>query len=137
MRLGGLILKNFCDVNHFEYSGTHYMNEGNATTVYLQLVDLDKKICSDTQGVQYLRYMSDTGSSLQVTVNNIDSGDSIQKIATQNATDKSIWSFDLLSTDKIGSANIGLQLTEAGPKTSTGIMIRALNVSPVNGISFC
>jgi len=141
MRLGGLVLGNYCNINDFEYPGSLQINEGDQTTVYIQLVDLNKKLCADLNGSCYLRYIPDAPASLIITVDSIDDAQVITKVATQvSASDPSIWCFVLNSNETLGSANLHLQLTEPGPKVSSGVINNAILVNMVgsgNGQSFC
>jgi len=138
MRLGATILENFCDYNDFEPGMYHEYNIGSASRVYMQLVDLNKKLCSDVDGTCYLRYIPAPPASMQVTLSNIDSAKSITRTATQDTTDPSIWYFDILASDTIGSGNLHLSLTENGV-TTKGVVMDAVKGYPVDpgNISFC
>ena len=138
MRLGAVILQNYCNYNDFSLSNQFEYNIGSQSRVYLQLVDLNKPLCKDDQGSCYLRYIPADGATLEITINNIDSSKSVTKYPVQDANDPSIWYFDILFTDTIGSGNIHLKLTE-GSTVSNGVMIDALKGYPVDpgNISFC
>lgn len=139
MRLGGQVLKNFCNANDFGY-GELNINEGDAATLCIQLVDYNKKLCADVEGTHYLRYMPPAGSSLKIQIHSIDDEQVVEKIATQDATDPSIWCVELLENEVLATSNIHLELTEPGPKTKKGVIIDGLLVEPVDptdGHSFC
>jgi hypothetical protein len=140
MRLGGQVIESFCNINDFEYSSPLQINEGNATRVYLQLVDLNRKLCSDIDGTCYLRYMPPSGSSLKVTIDSIDDSAVIEKNAVQVAGDASLFYFDIYANESLGSGNLHLQLTEPGPVIKTGVINDAIavnRVGPEGGQSFC
>lgn len=140
MRLGAMMLADFCSANSFEYSRNIQMNEGNAQKVCIQLVDLNKVACSSGSGSLYLRYMPEAGSTLEIEIQSINDDNTITRIATQDPTDPSIWCFDILPTDIIGSENIKLSLTEPSNGLKTGIMNSVIKVNRVNsgsGQSYC
>lgn len=138
MRLGGQIISHWCDVNDFDYSQTFEYNQGSNATVHLQLIDLDKKICDCSKGSFYLRYIPEPGASLQIQVHNIDDNQVIDLAGTQDPTDPSVWSFDLLPSYQIGSGNIHLALTE-GSTVSKGVIKEGIHTNPTDpgSLSFC
>jgi hypothetical protein len=139
MRLGGMVLSNFCDHNDFQY-GTLKINEGNAGKLCVQLVDLNKKVCSSISGTFYLRYIPAAGASLKIKVQSIDDSQTVEKIATQDLNDPSVWCIDILEGEVLATSNIHLELSESGPTTQTGVIVGGVQVEkvgPNNGHSFC
>jgi len=139
MRLGIIILNNFCDYNMFEWGKPFEINEGSQSTVYFQLVDLDQKISADIKATTYLRYIPPAGSIISATIQSIDQSKTLTKTPTALAEDRSIWSFGILPTDKFGSANLFITLTEPGPVIKKGVAIQGIVVHPSDpgSISFC
>lgn len=140
MRLGGQVISIFCNINDFEYVSPLQMNEGNATRIYIQLVDLNRKLCADLNGTYYMRYMPVAGATLKVTIDSIDDDAIIEKNASQVTGDASLFYFDIYANEVLGSGNLHLALTEPGPIVSTGVINNALainRVGPEGGQSFC
>lgn len=138
MRLSAIPLKNYCDVNSWDYTQNFQYNEGSNARMYLQLIDLDREICDCSDGSFYQRYVATAPASLQVEIQNLDETKTISLTAMQVAEDKSLWYVDLLPTYKIGSANIHLTLTEpSGVKK--GVVVEGIKVNPTSpgSISFC
>ena len=139
MRLGAMVLSNFCNINDFNY-GQLEVNEGNATKICLQLADFSKKVCSSMSGTFYQRYIPPTGSSLTVQVQSIDDSQTISRVATQDLIDPSVWCIDIFEGELLATSNLHLELTEPGPKIRTGVVINAIRVIPTDpqsGHSFC
>jgi hypothetical protein len=100
-------LKNFNNINSFEYATEWTIMAGNQNRLYFQLVDTDK---------DELRYMP-TNSSYSVSVEfpAIIPTQVTTKAAVQaDSLDRSIWYVDILSTDTVFSGSIRLSLTEGG-----------------------
>lgn len=112
MLLSARLLNNVANVNSFDYSTESRFTEGDALTIYLQLVDVNKDSNLKPAG---RRYTPATGSTLQVTVQNLNSAKTLVKTATQPFTgDNSIWSFTVGATDGLkGTYTLQLQLTES------------------------
>lgn len=119
MLLGAVMLKAVQNVNSYQRSTQVTIRQANPTTIYFQLVDLDQQ---DPYG-QPLRYIPASGSSLTVTLNSINSANVISRIAAQpySSDDRSIFSFNLLSTDRPSSGNFDISLSESGSIYTTSI----------------
>lgn len=122
MMLSCRLLKNVDGVNSFDAATEVTFTEGDAASVYLQLVDEDTKLG---------RYMPAVGATLEVTLDNLDSAKRVVRAATQPfAQDPSIWKVDVLPTDKVaGTVTLRLKLTE-GLKVTRGSKKAALLVRP-------
>ncbi len=105
MLLSCRVLKNVQGVNSFEYADAAEFTEGDAPSIYVQLVDAGKA---------QQRYMPASGAALQVTFDHVDDARKIVRAATQPyALDPSIWRIDTLVTDKLrGTIPLRLKLTE-------------------------
>jgi hypothetical protein len=115
-------LKNFSSINNFDYSSEWSIRQEDEITLYFQLVD------SDQDGLRYLP----TDASYSVSVTFPSSSSPTTKIASQVSTlDRSIWSIQINSTDKIYSGNFNVTFIEGSvtKKFSVlqGIVVEALN----------
>ena len=139
MRLGAKVLKNFCNYNDFSYTPQHEMNEGENSRIYIQLCDLDQRLCSSIDGTFFQRYMPPEDSTLELQIASVDGSQTITRYATQDANDPSLWFIDLLPTDVIPSGNIHLTLTEDGPVTRKAVITEGIKVYPsgAGSVSFC
>lgn len=107
MRLSAKPIKNFANINQFDYSTEWAIRKDEPNTLYFQLVDLDQ------EGLRYLP--TDVAYSVQVTFPALNATNTLVKTATQvDALDRSIWRVSLLSTDVPASGNVQVALTEAG-----------------------
>ncbi len=103
MRLSAKPIKNFVNINAFDFGSEWRIRQDEPNTLYLQLIDLDR---------DGLRYMP-TDASYSVSVS--FPGTEIVKVATQeSALDRSIWKVSLSSTEKVYSGNVQVSVTEAG-----------------------
>lgn len=138
MRLGAQVL-DFCGLNSYSYADQAEINAGSSATVYLQLVDLSKPLCQDGNGSCFLRYIPTAGSNLQIDLDSIDDDNKVTVYPTALSGDPSIYSFDILPSYQIGSANIHLTLTGPDGSVKTGVVIEGLKVNPSGpgSISFC
>jgi len=112
MRLGGMILENYQNSNNFKYVTEKVWNTGNPDKLCIQLVDLNKKIADCVENELFLRYMPESGASLNIILGNLDSEKRIKRAATQDSVDPSIWCIDIYPTDEITGSIIHLELTE-------------------------
>jgi hypothetical protein len=119
MRLNAKMLKNVSNVNHWEYAEAAFVQEGQANSFYIQLVDLDKihpgeksKILPDFP----LRYMSQAAVfSVEVVFLDVNPDNQFTVTATQPfADDKSIFRIDLTEEQVPNSGNLQVNLTEDG-----------------------
>lgn len=129
MLLSARMLNDVSTVNSFEYADNATWTEGDATLVYLQLIDSSLDIAIRGFSPAGRRYMAPTGSSLSVQLQNIDNAKVINRLATQPfPEDASIWAFQVLSTDLIhGSPQMLLTLTEPG-RTVRGLVKSAIKI---------
>lgn len=115
MRLALIALKNVNNVNNFDETLELRLVQGNPTDLYLRVVDLDQLVkgCSEHG---YLRYVPATGATMAAVVNTIDLNNVVSKVGTQPflADDRSIWSFQILATDKIQFNNLNVSITISG-----------------------
>lgn len=120
------ILDPVCDVNEFSYSDQASWTQGSGLDVYFQLIDLTQNLSRAGYSPAGLRFMPAVGSTLQVTLTNIDSSVQITRFATQPfSQDASIWKVTIFPTDKVyGTCDILLTLNQLG-KLTTG---KAVNV---------
>jgi len=129
MLLSARVLNDVSNVNSFEYAEVAEFTQGDAGSVYFQLIDssLDRSLAGFVPAGR--RYMPATGSTLQCVVESLDDGKAITRFASQPfAADPSIWRLDFLSSDTIrGTANIRLKLTE-GAVVRTGLIKSALRI---------
>lgn len=110
MLLSARLLNNVCDINSFELTQTLEISAGDTSEIYLQLTDASVDKTRDPAG---RRYIPPSGSTLQITIEDIDSSVSITKVATQPfLLDASIWriAFDPIAD---ATAIAGLQGTYA------------------------
>lgn len=132
MRINAKIIKNVASVNQWEYATEATVQEGQANTIYFQLVDLDKTHPgekSKTLPDFPLRYLSQaTSISASVTFPALNPEDEIVVNATQPfSDDKSIWKVDLTSDQVPFGGNIVVALMEDGA-TRRFIVRQALRV---------
>lgn len=122
MLLSAVLLENIGGVNTFTTSKQIQFTQGDSLSVYLQLVDLAKN----------LRYIPDENALLEVVLQNIDSAKQTIKPAIQPFSgDRSIWQFDILSSDNVSGGTSLLFTLNEGLKTTRGSLKLALNVSPL------
>lgn len=132
MYLTGTILKNVQSVNSFQRSTEVNVRQGNPSTIYFQLGDKDQV---NALG-EPLRYMPASGATVTVSISSINSALSVTKTATQPyATDTSIWSISILSTDVLTTGNLIFTLTEGATVRSAAIL-SAIVVESTN-MSYC
>lgn len=104
MRLTSKIIKNYVNLNAWEYSDMAYVREGEANTVYFQLVDLDR-------GIRYLS--PESTLSINVVFPSIRSDRVFTVAATQvSPDDKSIWKVFLTPTQLPASGPMKFEFTE-------------------------
>lgn len=124
MRLYAKPIKNYANINQFDYASEWTIRQGEPNTLYFQLVDLDQ---------ESLRYLSsDAGVSVQVTFPAVNSVNIISKQAAQvSSLDRSIWAVSLLSTEIPSSGNVQVSVTESGMTRRfsllQGLIVESLN----------
>lgn len=129
MRLNAKILKNVASVNHWEYAETAHVQEGQINEIYIQLIDLDKKLAQNCP----LRYLSQaTVLSVEATFPSIDDAQVITIVGTQPfSDDKSIWKFTLSSSQLPNSGAVQIKIDEDGAEKRFNIL-GAIEVGLIN-----
>lgn len=103
MRLYAKPIKNFANINQFDYATEWHIRKDEQNTLHFQLIDLDQ------DGLRYLP--TDPTYSVQVTFPSLITP--LTKSASQtNTLDRSIWSVSLGATDPLYSGNVQFALTE-------------------------
>lgn len=117
------------DVNTFGYSERAYLTQGDQAQVYLQLVDQNLDGPDSGSSPVYRRYCPAPGSTLRVTLRNLDQAAQAYKAATQPFPgDASIWSFPVYASDQLrGTVVLQLDLFEGGSHTY-GVVQPAISV---------
>ena len=143
MRLGAKLLKNVNNVNSWVYTAQVFMQENQANSFYIQLVDLDQSISpGNEKSVAFvdfpIRYLTQaTVFSTTVTFPHIDDVDEFTITGAQPfPDDKSIWKFNLSSSQIPSSGNIQVSVTEDGNIRSFWLK-NAINVDSTNDIGSC
>lgn len=140
MRLNAKMIKNVSNLNHWEYTDSVYIREGQVNEFYFQLVDLDKihpkeksKVLPDFP----LRYISEaTSITLNVTFPSVNPDNVFSVTASQPfSNDKSIFKVTLLSSEVPNSGSIEISLDEDGV-VKNFIVLNALRVES-NDIGSC
>ena len=127
MQLSSKLIKNVDSINSWQYTETWTVRRdgsvGEPATLHLQLIDLDR---------DGIRYIPALGAEMQVTIPSLDDAGVITKTATVAfADDRSIWKFDLLSTDLVEASNIRVTLTENGVTRRFGLT-NVIRVDKIN-----
>lgn len=127
MRLSAKTLKNVDSLNSWQYSENWIIRQdgmnGEATTLYFQLVDLDRA---------GIRYIPSDSPSVTVTFLNIDDDLAIVRSADPVfLQDGSIWKVELTSADLPASGNVIFSLFDNG-KTHKFSIMNGLSVELVN-----
>ena len=137
MLLSARILKDVNTVNSFEYANQMSWTTGDTVTVHIQLIDASKDKALDGFKPTGRRFIPDTGSVLTVTLESMDDAKSVTRVAVQPfATDGSIWSFQILSTDLVsGTPQLRLSLNQGSVLTS-GLVKNSFKIFP-NSNSSC
>ena len=137
MLLSARFLTDVADVNSWSTIPQLKMGEGEALTVYIQLVDIARDRAEQGFVPAGRRFVPASGATLQVVLQNINGA----KVATKNATlafsgaDNSIWTFSILSTDSVvGTVGVQLVLTESG-KVTKGFLQAAILSQPLTGLA--
>jgi hypothetical protein len=131
MRLSASPIKNFSNINDFQYSSQWTIRATDPNTLYFQLVDLDKtsgttssaplgSFMSLPQSMPQ-RYIAGIGvpnqpTSIVVTFPSLDPTQTLTASATQNPNDGSIWSLSLagsvIASQAPSSGNVQFAVTE-------------------------
>lgn len=121
MRLNAKIIKNVHSVNSWVFTNQAFVIEGQANSIYLQLVNLDQSTDPTTEKSSAfpqnpIRYISQAVAiSLEATFPSLVDDDKFTVVATQPfASDKSIFKFDLTDDQIPSSGTVEFKLTEDG-----------------------
>ena len=129
MLLSARPLNDVASVNSWEHTDEATWYEGDATYVYLQL--LDASLDTDQRGYHPpgRRYMPPALSTMTVQIQNIDTNKVITRTATQPfPEDASIWRIQILATDAVhGAPQLLLTLTEP-TRTIRGLVKNAVKI---------
>lgn len=134
MLLSARFLNDVANVNSFENAQVGEFTQGEAASVYFQLIDASVDGPMKGFSPAGRRYIPATGATLSVVVNNIDDGVKITRVAVNPfPDDRSIWRLDFLTTDKIsGTATLQLTLTE-GSVVRKGLVKNGLRIASATG----
>lgn len=132
MLLSCRFLTNVASANSFDYAQQGEFYEGDAPTLYLQLLDVTKDRASDTPG---RRFCPASGATLQVVIENINDAKKVTRVITQPfAGDSSIWALPIQTSDGLkGTVNLRLRLTE-GAVVTNALVRAALRVANSSNI---
>ena len=110
MKLNIKFVKNFCNINNFDFTDEWDISEGSAQSLYLQLVNDHK---------DQLRYISDASPlELYAVFTSIDTDQEFEKQATLiSSDDKSLWKIDLDAEDVPKSGAVTFRLVEDSEET--------------------
>jgi hypothetical protein len=124
VRLSARLIKNYANINQFDYATEWNARQDEPNSFYFQLVDLDQ---------DGLRYMpTDPSYSVQVIFPAVNPAKVLTKNASQLSTfDRSIWKVDLGSTEVPFSGNVQFAITE-GSVTRRFYVMDALRVEKLN-----
>lgn len=137
MLLSARILNDVTTVNSFTYGQVHQMSQGEASDVYIQLIDANKNPPTEYFYPFGLRYVPASGATLQVQLASVDDGKTITRYASQPFPgDPSIWKLSLLATDPlVGTFAMKLTLNEGG-SVKKGSLQQAVQIAGSTQ-SFC
>lgn len=130
MLLSARPLDNVIDVNTYEVVDHFEFTEGDAPSLYFQLLDLSKDKTERGFIPAGRRYIPAAGATLQVVLDNLDDLKVLTKVAVQPfSNDGSIWRIDIMSTDPVaaGTVRVKLALTE-GTTTRRAVLDAAIRV---------
>jgi len=135
MLLSARALEHVSDVNNFDYSTQIHCTEGDAPTIYLQLIDLSQDRVDHGFSPAGRRYVPAAGATLQVVFDHINDTRKVTRVASQPfPQDPSIWAVPLLPTDGLkGTVNLKLTLIE-GAKTTRAFVAAFLAVESLSGV---
>lgn len=108
MRLGIRILNNTSTLNGLFYANQAIINPGETFPVFFQLVDLD---LMGGANCPPQRYIPITGATMSIQLVSIDNSKTITKIPFNPfPEDRSIWAFNLSSSDTQMAAGINMKV---------------------------
>jgi hypothetical protein len=127
MLLAARFLADVADVNGYRYVDSVQAYEGDPQTVHLQLVDAS----ADPQGGHGpvgRRYCPPAGTTLEVTVESLETAKTYAKAASQPFSDPSIWRFTVAASDSVrGTVTLRLKLVEPS-RTLRSVLPAAMKV---------
>ena len=134
MRLALIALTNVASVNQFAETFSLQTAQGQPSTLYLRLVDLDQPLTinlgggygftylgyvapqATNPGNGYTRFVPAIGSTMVFNLTSLDPAAQVLKVGMQPflPDDRSIWSMNILATDNISYNNITASLNMNG-----------------------
>jgi hypothetical protein len=131
MLLSARVLQDVANANSFEYGSEICWTEGDTLNIYFQLIDAS--LDTPLQGFSPAgrRFVPATGATLEITLENLDDGKKLTRLATQPfANDGSIWALQVLASDKIrGTPQARFKLTQSTVVT-TGLLKNGIKIYP-------
>jgi hypothetical protein len=131
MRLSAKVVKNYANVNNFDYANQWIIRAGEPNTLYFQLVDLDQ---------DSLRYLTAQGvsnqpASVAVTFPSIDDDEVITVTASlADPADPSVWKVVLTALQIPKSGNVLFAVTEgAVVRKFSGLQLMAVELPGNDG----
>lgn len=116
MRLSAKVIKNYANINNFDYGSEWNHRAGDPNTLYFQVVDLDK------DGQRFMLGLAGP-ASINVTFPSIDDDAELTIAATQvDAADSSIWKIDLTDTQIPASGNVRFAVTDNAVIRKFGVL---------------
>lgn len=137
MLLSARVISDFQSVNSFRYATEAVINEGDATSFYFQLVDLDQLLQEHGYEPAGLRYVPPAGSTVTVQFQNLDAARQFTRGAVAaTADDRSLWRVPILATDPLsGTQALKVTVVEPGPPPvvrsfflPAALLVRATNL---------
>lgn len=119
MRLSAVAITNFYSVNMFTTDDQWAIRSGEPNTLYFQLVDLDNTDCDGKNPRRFVPLS--TVTTMSVTFPSINSGSAITVSASQDSTDKSIWSISLTNVQVPASGNVLFSITQDSVTRTFGV----------------
>lgn len=134
MRLALIALKNTMSVNSFSETFSLQTSQGQPSTLFFRLVDLDQPLTinlgggygytylgyvapsNDNPGNGYTRFIPAIGSTMVFNLTSLDPAAQVLKVGVQPfpLDDRSIWDINILATDNISYNNIVATLNMNG-----------------------
>ena len=137
-----LPLSNVVDANHWKFASLWSIYQQNVYTLYLQLQDIDQPegytqdFSSQPSTPLFLRYMPTAGSTLTLTINDLNSANVVAPICSQPfSNDLSVWSFNLSAaqTSTMSGGNIIATFVDGLTSLSQTFQVpNVLRVQPSN-----
>jgi len=129
-RLSAKAIKNYSNINSFDYANQWDIRSGEPNSLYFQLVNLDKV---DYATKMPLRYIPASGSTVSVKFPSIDDDAVITVSATAvSVDDRSLWVADLTALQEPASGNVVISVTEGGVTRSFSVLNMLSVESPGN-----